>query len=174
MKKIMVALAAVAMAAVAQASTVDWAHVGDVFEKDGETYANGTALVFYLGAEGTGTYTIYADGTYKLDGGASLVTTGTIYDGMWNEGSPLETKTTVNGKYAIVGMYDDEGTWYYGSKEMDVSGLIADATDTKTMNFGDDGWSLATAGAAASVPEPTSGLLLLLGMAGLALRRKQA
>ena len=27
---------------------------------------------------------------------------------------------------------------------------------------------------AAAVPEPTSGLLLLLGMAGLALRRKQA
>ena len=40
-------------------------------------------------------------------------------------------------------------------------------------------WKLCTIGAsdyrtAAAVPEPTSGLLLLLGVAGLALKRKRA
>jgi len=34
--------------------------------------------------------------------------------------------------------------------------------------------SAGTAGAWTAVPEPTSGLLLLLGVAGLALRRKRA
>lgn len=37
-----------------------------------------------------------------------------------------------------------------------------------------DGWSQAGQWATASIPEPTSGLLLLLGMAGLALRRRRA
>lgn len=174
MKKIMVALAAVALAAVAQASTVDWSYAGDIYTNDGSDFANGSALVLFLGADGAGTFTIFADGTYELGTGTSLVTTGIIFDGMWNGGEALKTQATANGTYAIVGMYDGGDKYYYGTKEMVVSGLVADATDMKTMTFGDTDWALSTAGAAASVPEPTSGLLLLLGMAGLALRRKQA
>ena len=50
-----------------------------------------------------------------------------------------------------------------------VSGLSANNWYGAQFNF-------ATGGnfAAASVPEPTSGLLMLLGLAGLALKRKQA
>ncbi|MBQ6341074.1 MAG: PEP-CTERM sorting domain-containing protein [Kiritimatiellae bacterium] len=36
------------------------------------------------------------------------------------------------------------------------------------------GFTYATGGNFTAVPEPTSGLLLLLGMAGLALKRKRA
>jgi len=42
--------------------------------------------------------------------------------------------------------------------------------DSQTIDFGSDGsWPASPA----PIPEPTSGLLLLLGVAGLALKRKQ-
>ena len=48
--------------------------------------------------------------------------------------------------------------------------------DNLALTIGGDvgGGSTATAWSTAAVPEPTSGLLLLLGMAGLALKRKRA
>ena len=50
---------------------------------------------------------------------------------------------------------------------------VAPETGAAGVAFGNLQTATTTAGAWQSVPEPTSGLLLLLGMAGLALRRKQ-
>ena len=49
----------------------------------------------------------------------------------------------------------------------EVSGLTSDT-------WSGAGFTYATGGNFTAVPEPTSGLLLLLGMAGLALKRKRA
>ena len=63
-----------------------------------------------------------------------------------------------------------------------VTGKLAQESGTTTVAFsGSKTWSnqafgeeaFSSAGWYSTVPEPTSGLLLLLGMAGLALRRKQ-
>ena len=61
------------------------------------------------------------------------------------------------GKYTAGGMVDDILT---------ISGLKDDSFST-SFNY-------AASGTFTVVPEPTSGLMILLGLAGLALRRKQA
>ena len=72
-------------------------------------------------------------------------------------------------------MEDKAGqTWYlenYGS-----AATKAGATKASALNLGTKigGTGAATSWTAANVPEPTSGLLMLLGMAGLALRRRRA
>ena len=42
------------------------------------------------------------------------------------------------------------------------------------QGFGSAGWYAKSSGGTEPIPEPTSGILLLLGMAGLALRRRRA
>ena len=48
------------------------------------------------------------------------------------------------------------------------------ALQTEYEGFGSAGWYAKSSGGTTPIPEPTSGILLLLGMAGLALRRKHA
>ena len=56
-----------------------------------------------------------------------------------------------------------------------ISGLDNDNSQLANFNFASSAFSISTSpSAAVAVPEPTSALLLVLGMAGLALRRKRA
>ena len=48
------------------------------------------------------------------------------------------------------------------------------ALQTEYEGFGSAGWYAKSSGGTEPIPEPTSGLLMLLGFAGLALRRKRA
>jgi len=98
-----------------------------------------------------------------------------------------EVNTEASGDYVAIAMCARaEGTYYRvftatysetynelvftGSNEAELGGEPAYANGICSPDASD--WKLALAGS--NVPEPTSGLLMLLGLAGLALRRKRA
>ena len=191
MKKLMIALAAVAVAAVTQAASVDWSVANNSWTlNDGSKAAKG--------------YTVYLiDGSTALDTIAAAInsTTGAFdADQSW----VFDSSVTANAKGSVASKTATTDKLTRGT-EYNFSVLMIDATDTSDIRYmvsanfaqtaykvGDDEAAGASFGTAylganaltydsstaangwAAVPEPTSGLLMLLGMAGLALRRRRA
>lgn len=181
MKKLMFMLAAVAMAVGVQAASVDWgvnvagqgvAWSGKnayVMAFNGSDYA---AVIKLLTVDGSddmatdlGTYALKNGtttqfgisnnrGAAKANGGSEGVTGDKMFWVVFTEGS-------MDGGKAI--------QW---TAATDISASAYDAGSPSPGTFGVT--SFANSGTIASVPEPTSGILLLVGMAGLALRRKRA
>ena len=183
MKKLLVALSAVAFASVVNAASVQW---GGTFSTPdvSDTLPAGTQFaLLYSTSDFSGAAT-------KVDGftvGATADNGGTIVDvysinstqsGNWEFMTPWDnTGKDVNGYYAVLTLNDagDKAAYMY-------LGDISGTTATSPMQYlvynagwADDTKSLTTGGFNTAVaPEPTSGLLILLGMAGLALKRKRA
>ena len=64
--------------------------------------------------------------------------------------------------------------YFLASGGAEKTATFTSATGAKMLAFGSQATITQAAGGWAAVPEPTSGLLILLGMAGLALKRKVA
>ena len=187
MKKLMILACAVAAVAVSQASTYNWnvgtAVGGELYAHSSETKINNLEL--YLINSGDVSYTITEMCANLLNGSVSFDTYAndavyhqTVVDGAWEYVKPAFT-TDASAK---------SHTFYYLLKDGDYYFLYDQTISGVTTTSGKDikyalGWSgdkeqdygnaTYTTGGWYSVPEPTSGLLLLLGVAGLALRRKQ-
>lgn len=174
MKKIMILVAAVVMAAVAQAASVAW-NSGAVYGTDGLAKVGKgatdytVAVMFFNDAAGT-------DAVSGITGttSSSLSGTGSKYSGV------ADGFVGGNTYYAQI-LITTAG---YEAKS-EVAQFVASGTGDTSLNFASgEGFSTvrplldtSVAGtwkSTGDVPEPTSGLLVLLGMAGLALRRKQA
>ena len=168
MKKLMILAIAVASAACVHAAAVTWnsgAFSAGFSDPDGKklTTAMGYTMtaMFYEDAAMTKAVTTSASSTVNAMTGALSATTGDLFAG----------DTTYYVKAII-----DNGT---SMKETDVVSFTTPTTGDGNINFttggglstGTSAWSSAGWQAA---PEPTSGLLLLLGVAGLALKRKKA
>ena len=188
MKKLMIALAAVAFGLSAQAVMVNW-----------DTYT-----IYAPGASGTGWSDLGND--VLTDVGTTAYTVSIILasdaalSSVVAKGSTTEITSDSNASGTTGDLFSKGGT-YYGQL------VVADATKSLTSEifkftidagYLDDTYYIGIADGASgitpisdsisfdgdngafqaggwqSVPEPTSGLLLLLGVAGLALKRKRA
>ena len=180
MKKMIVTALAIAMVAVAKAAVVVWGSSGAGIELPDGSIADSQVTMYlyeisatdYAGF--TGTASEISTAVYNTYG-----TTGTSALDDWGITQIQDSRTFSSGDtaYAAVVFTYDDGTdvWYKGN--------VASYTFTSSADFeisdldvnlgGSVGTASNTIGWTA-VPEPTSGLLLLLGMAGLALKRKRA
>lgn len=150
MKKILILAAVIATGVVANAASFKWT-AGNIYGSDGTT-------------KWTGAVTLYAVGI-----------TEAVYEGSASNGA-INT-TFSNDALAGGNYYDFFFTIEDGGKTFTSAikeGVGAQATAAATIAFGNMTSQTQNASNWAAVPEPTSGLLLLLGMAGLALKRKRA
>ena len=193
MKKLMIAFAAVAVAVVAQAASVDWSvNQRSWTLNSGSNAASGTSV--YLIDGNTALTTIAAainatTGAFDQNQSwvfGSSVTTGTrgavaeltattdkLTAGNDYDFSILVIDTTVaNDPKYMVSKAFSQTAYLAGTDE--AMGVAFDASYFGANALTYNATSAANGWAAAAVPEPTSGLLLLLGMAGLALKRKRA
>lgn len=189
MKKLIILAVSLICGIVTQASTVAWA-ITNVKDASGATLDSGAVYVFFVagGAKAdTSAWTDLAgkgsDAIKTAVGGANYFYTKSNAAGTFS--SPELALTDVgiepSTKYSAYAVIFDTATItddsnFYVTAASAASTTYADSSSMK-KSYTLSATTSANAGswnAVSGVPEPTSGLLLLLGMAGLALRRKQA
>ena len=190
MKKLMIAAAIVCAAAFAQAATVNWC-TGTIYAagEGGTGYgdsplAQSTDLYSIVLTVGTG----YDSATDSLTGIVDLTdkfSSTTIQDGGYEDGiagigeltgdffgkmvvTEIATGNTLESEVFgfNVSSVSKKGEPYIGDGGMGITLAKGGELDETYGAWSTSGWQ--------SVPEPTSGLLLLIGVAGLALRRRRA
>ena len=191
MKKLFVATAAIALAVATQAASVDWTVAANSWTmSNGSKPAKNTVVYLIDGSQWSAIQT-------AIDGGATSFSTSDA--GIIAIGQTSNTKGLVNGGTAtssslVAGqtynlaymVFDSSAGQFYASATQSVAAY--DPTDpvyseTTSIDFDSTsftttglsgGWSSPGGSSGGDGPEPTSGLLLLVGAGILGLRRKRA
>jgi hypothetical protein len=178
MKKIMIAVAIACVAALANAASCTWS-TSVLTQDQMNMVSGGSYWVVALGSTGTtDAFQVFSDGSYDF-GSYTVVGSGTTStDGSGSAGGKITgLSASDNGnKYAFI-VWDGAADGYYGIAEGTIAGIVdTPPTDAKAIGFDNTGFGGYTAvnTSVVAVPEPTSGLLMLVGLAGLALRRRRA
>ena len=172
MKKLMIVLAAVAYTTVSQAASVSW-----YLEKDTDkTFGNLTAYVIN-GANFDAVKALLTAGgeTVATDFNTYVIDTVALN----SRGAGSSNTSDVTGSTLAWIIFADnqikDGSTYSTTGAIDVSTYSYTPPDSAPGDLALTVASFTTRGAPiGDVPEPTSGVLMLLGLAGLALKRKRA
>ena len=181
MKKMMALAACLVLAAAAQAASVGWTIAGATNYKNGGYYVflvreNGvmsldqiTALLQSDGVDALGAYA-WASGSVNNSGVAVAPATSSGKEIGYIENGDAAANT--HQAFAVIWDEAKENASWTDVR----STTLANNATSKTFTFGNQGSNLAANNVSlgGGVPEPTSGLLALVGLAGLALRRRRA
>ena len=188
MKKILLSAAIVISAAISYGATVSWTMTN--VQQDG-TAVNGVMYVFadsvvsrasILALAGTGADAVNAFLDTATSKAAWTVSAGTgtmatSYSSKPTNESLGISDSTAYDFFAVVfntSTITDDSEFYVTALKENV--MTASGSSNKVIGFGNQSVPSNAEGAwnAVAVPEPTSGLLMLVGLAGLALRRRRA
>lgn len=190
MKKVIIAAFAVAVGFAAQAATFNWKSSAnamgvDLTAVDGNgTFGIGSQTMKVQGGTAwTAVLALYTDGTLVGEASVSTIkwsTTGSKFnvaglsiDGAENGTSYNYVLTITGAPAGLTGLASSEWDYTDATMSTTLAGSITTSAmgDTTLTSGLPSSWTIT---GAQSIPEPTSGLLLLLGVAGLVLKRKRA
>ena len=188
MKKLMIAAAIVCAAAFVHAANVSWSITGVTLSDPSGDLQDYTGYCFISNAGGTDTTTFSVDqiltmitsGTDPYDTLDAAYGTGAAFfnaagigattstKGVDVAGASAETPKTVHAMAVIIDGYSPDEAANYQVVDLGDVTFKSTSTTLTAVGAASNDWK------AIAVPEPTSGLLLLLGVAGMALRRRRA
>lgn len=189
MKKLVIMAAAIALGVSAQAATFKWKtdvqaygpSVANLTPDVSGVYAIGTANTDRMKAENTNngvTWTfvmLLSDGTNneQIEGTVTTYSSNKISQDIATTSIDIpsdESTKTITWDIVITGTKTTEaGTYTYVSNHITDSADYTSLSSRELYTGAPTSWNVTS-----PVPEPTTGLLVLLGIAGIALKRKRA
>ena len=178
MKKIMIAAAIVCAAVMAQAATVSWGNGYGInaYNQPGDDGAAYSGTIYLMNGDATSAASFI---NTVLAVGSSVASM--THAGFEPAAKGFETTLTGAQSFYVVAL-DAANNGVYVSEVVDANIMAIGESDVRFTHdapyengaFASTQTSYAGSGWYTAVPEPTSGLLMLVGLAGLALRRRRA
>ena len=161
MKKLIILAAVVVASVVANAASFKWT-AANIYGPNGTDKFNGSVDLY--------AYLASADASTAVKVDTASVVAGVVKDGSATGRIFSDDSLTAGSAYNFYYVLQDSGKEFTSAVKAATGAEVGNAN----IAFGNQASATQNASNWAAVPEPTSGLLMLLGMAGLALRRRRA